>query len=68
VPAKTPAAVKNSLAAEVARIVTLPDTRERLLAQGATPRPTTPEQFDDIIRNDAARFAALIKATGLKAE
>lgn len=67
-PAKTPAAIKNTLAAEIARIVALPDTRERLLALGATPRPSTPEQFDTIVRNDVARFAALIKATGIKAE
>ena len=67
-PAKTTAAVKNALAAEIARIVTLPDTKERLLALGATPRPSTPEQFDLIVRNDVARFAALVKATGIKAE
>ena len=67
-PAKTPARVKDLLAAEIARIVALPDTRERLLALGATPRPSTPEQFDTIVRNDVARFAALIKATGIKAE
>lgn len=67
-PAKTTAAVKNALAAEIARIVTLPDTKERLLALGATPRPSTPEQFDNIVRNDVARFAALVKATGIKAE
>jgi len=67
-PAKTTAAVKNALAAEIARIVTLPDTKERLLALGATPRPSTPEQFDHIVRNDVARFAALVKATGIKAE
>ena len=67
-PAKTTAAVKNALAAEIARIVTLPDTKERLLALGATPRASTPEQFDLIVRNDVARFAALVKATGIKAE
>ena len=67
-PAKTTAAVKNALAAEIARIVTLPDTKERLLALGATPRPSTPEQFDLIVRNDVARFAALVEATGIKAE
>ncbi|MEI7681819.1 MAG: tripartite tricarboxylate transporter substrate binding protein [Betaproteobacteria bacterium] len=67
-PAKTTAAVKNALAAEIARIVTLPDTKERLLALGATPRPSTPQQFDLIVRNDVARFAALVKATGIKAE
>ncbi len=67
-PAKTPQTLKNTLAAEVARIVALPDTKERLLALGATPRPTSPAQFDDIIRSDVARFAALIKAGGLKAE
>ena len=67
-PAKTTAAVKNALAAEIARIVTLPDTKERLLALGATPRASTPEQFDLIVRNDVARFAALVEATGIKAE
>ena len=67
-PAKTPAAAKNALASEVARIVALVDTRERLLALGATPRPSTPEQFDTIVRDDVARFASLIKATGIKPE
>jgi tripartite-type tricarboxylate transporter receptor subunit TctC len=67
-PGKTPRPVKNTLATEIARIVALPDVKERFAALGATPRPTTPEQFDDIIRNDITRFAALIKATGLKAE
>jgi tripartite-type tricarboxylate transporter receptor subunit TctC len=46
----------------------LPDIKERFAELGATPRPTTPKQFDDIIRSDAARFAALIKATDIKAE
>jgi tripartite-type tricarboxylate transporter receptor subunit TctC len=67
-PAKTPKAVKDTLAAEVARILALPDVKERLLSQGATPRPTTPEQFDELIRNDVLRLAALIKATGIKAD
>ena len=68
VPAKTPKAVKNALASEVARILALPDVRERLLAQGATPRPISPEAFDALIRRDVERMAALIKATGLRAD
>jgi tripartite-type tricarboxylate transporter receptor subunit TctC len=67
-PAQTPAPVKNMLATEIARIVALPDTKERLLALGASPRPGTPAEFDAVIRQDVARFAALIKATGIKAE
>lgn len=67
-PAQTPTAVKNVLAAEIARILALPDVKERLLAQGASPRPSTPAAFDALIRSDVVRLAALIKASGLKAE
>lgn len=67
-PAKTPKAVKDRLAQEVARILALPDVRERLLALGATPQATTPEAFDDMIRQDVVRLAQLIKDAGLSTQ
>ncbi len=67
-PAKIPKVVKDKLAKEVARILALPDVAERLIAQGATPRWTTPEEFDELIRRDIARLATLVKATGIRAE
>lgn len=67
-PAKTPKAVKDKLSKEVARVLALPDVAERLVGQGATPRWTTPEEFDELIRRDVARLAKLVKATGIRAE
>jgi tripartite-type tricarboxylate transporter receptor subunit TctC len=67
-PAKTPKAVKDRLAQEVERILALADVRERLLALGATPQATTPEAFDEMIRQDVVRLARLIKDAGLSTQ
>ena len=67
-PAKTPKAAKDALSKEVARILALPDVRERLLVQGATPRPSTPDEFDALIRQDVARMAKLIRDAGIAQE
>lgn len=67
-PGKTPKMVKEKLAKEVARILALPDIAERLVAQGATPRWTTPGEFDQLIRQDVARLAKLVKEAGIRAE
>src|SRR5690606_347179 len=44
-PAGTPAPVVNRLHAEIAKIVALPDFRERLATLNYEPAGTTPEQF-----------------------
>jgi len=67
-PAGTPKAVKDKLAKEVSRILTLPDVKERLLTLGATPRPGTPEEFDQLVRSEVARMAKLIKDVGIPTE
>jgi tripartite-type tricarboxylate transporter receptor subunit TctC len=40
--------------------------KERMLTQGATPKPTTPAEFDAFIRSEVKRFAAVIIAAGAK--
>jgi tripartite-type tricarboxylate transporter receptor subunit TctC len=67
-PGKTPKPVKDKLAKEVARILALPDVTERFVSQGATPRSSTPEEFDAIIRRDVERLAKLVKDVGIKAQ
>ncbi len=67
-PAKTPKPVKDRIAAEVARGLAAPDMPERLLAQGATARPSTPEEFDDYIRQDYTRMVNMIKTLGIATE
>lgn len=65
-PAGTPAAIVAKLNAEVVRMLQQPDVRERMLQQGAEPAPTTPAEFTALIRNDIARWAKVIQASGTK--
>jgi len=66
VSAKTPRPVVNTLNKEIVRILNLPDIRERMLTQGATPAPTTPEEFDAFIREEVKRFAKVLIAAGAR--
>jgi tripartite-type tricarboxylate transporter receptor subunit TctC len=67
-PAGTPKPVIDRLAAEIARILQLPDIRERLAAQGQTPWSSAPEQFATLIRAEVDRFAKVVKQANIKAE
>jgi len=67
-PARMPRDIKEKLAKEVARILSLPDVKERLLTQGATGNPMSPQQFDVFIRNEVERLAKVVKASGAKAD
>jgi tripartite-type tricarboxylate transporter receptor subunit TctC len=64
--ATTPRRVINVLNKEVVRILNLPDIKERMLTQGATPTPTTPEAFDAYIRSEVKRFASVLIAAGAR--
>jgi tripartite-type tricarboxylate transporter receptor subunit TctC len=64
--AKTPRPLINLLNKEVVRILGLPDIKERMLTQGATPTPSTPEEFDAFIRSEVKRFAQVLIAAGAK--
>ena len=64
--AKTPRPLVDTLNREVVRILNLPDIKERLLTQGATPAPTTPEEFDAFIRAEVKRFASVLIAAGAR--
>ena len=64
--AKTPRPVVSLVNKEVVRILNLPDIRDRMLTQGATPTPTTPEAFDAYIRSEVTRFAKVLIAAGAR--
>ena len=67
-PAGTPQPVVSRLSAELVRLMQLPDVRERLLAMGAEPVAEPAERLAARMRADLAKYAPVIKATGLKAE
>ena len=67
-PANMPATLKQRISGEVVRIMDLPEIRERLLSQGATPRPMKPEQFDAFMRLEVARLGKIVRASGMRAD
>jgi tripartite-type tricarboxylate transporter receptor subunit TctC len=67
-PAGTPAAIVNKLQAEVARIVRLPDVRERMAQLGIEAEGGTAEEFAKVIASEIPMWSALAKANNIKAD
>lgn len=67
-PAGTPASVVRKLQDEVARVVRLPDIRERLDNLGVDPSGNTSEEFGRIVASDLAKWTAVAKAGNIKAD
>ena len=67
-PAGTPPAIVQKLQAEVARIVRLPDVRERMAQLGIEPEGGTSEQFAKVIATEIPLWTALAKANNIKAD
>ena len=67
-PAGTSPALVSKLAAEINAIVAQPDVAERFFSQGIEPARSTPEQFAAFIKESVAKYAKIVKATGVKPE
>lgn len=66
-PAGTPPAVVRKVFAETARIVRLPDVKERLDGMGTEETTNaSPEEFAALVRTDIAKYAIVVKAAGLR--
>jgi len=65
-PAGTPREIVVKLQQEIARILNLPDVRERLSGLGAEPVGSTPDQFAAYLRSEIAKWAKVVKATGME--
>lgn len=65
-PAGMPAALVARLNAEVNKALALPDVAQQLAGEGATPMPTTPQAFGDLIRREMPRWAEVVKAGNVK--
>jgi tripartite-type tricarboxylate transporter receptor subunit TctC len=65
-PAGTPAAVIERLNATINQGLRSPETRELLAKIGIEPIITTPREFADIIAREVPKWAAIVKATGVR--
>ena len=67
-PSGTPATVVAKSNADVTKILTTPDVRAKLMADGAEPAPNTPEQFAQMIARELTKYARIVKISGAKVD
>jgi tripartite-type tricarboxylate transporter receptor subunit TctC len=67
-PAKTPAAIVERMQKEIARVLSLPETRQRLMEQGADPVGSTPEELGRIVRTELKNWAVVVREAHIKGE
>lgn len=68
VPANTPKAVVQKLNAEIVKALQSAEVKEKLAQQGAEPLGSTSEEYGSYIKKELARWAAVVKATGVTLE
>jgi tripartite-type tricarboxylate transporter receptor subunit TctC len=67
-PAKTPEPIVARMQKEVARVVHLPEVKQKLLDQGADPVGSSPEELDRVVKTELKSWAAVIRDAGIKLE
>jgi len=67
-PAGTPAEIVARINADMRAALALAEVKTALSAQGMEIAPSSPEEMAALMRRDAARWAAVVKQAGIKAE
>lgn len=67
-PRGTPAALRERINAEVAKMLSDPDFTGRMRGIGAQPRPSTVEGLGSFLAAEQARWKALVERSGVKAD
>jgi tripartite-type tricarboxylate transporter receptor subunit TctC len=65
-PQKLPAEIVARLNAEVKRVASLPEIRERFAVEGLEPTPSTPEEFRRHLKAEVDKWARVVKAANVK--
>ena len=65
-PARTPRPIIMKLNAAVTRALADPEVSRKLLASGAIPAPTSPEQFGALLADELARWGRIVREKGIK--
>ncbi len=66
VPAGTPREVIVRLQREIAKVMEIPDIRDKLIAQGTDPVGSSPEEFGAFMKSEAAKWSRVIKGANIK--
>jgi tripartite-type tricarboxylate transporter receptor subunit TctC len=65
-PAKTPPAIVARMQKEIARVIQLPDVKQKLLEQGGDTVGSTPEELDRVVKSELRKWAELIRDAKIK--
>jgi len=68
VPAKTSPAIVAKLHAAMVKVLQMPETREKLLLQGAEAASNTPEEFEKLIRDELKQWEYVIREAKITPE
>jgi tripartite-type tricarboxylate transporter receptor subunit TctC len=64
-PAGTPQPILTKVSEDIAKVLQMPDVKEKLLSQGSIPAPTMPNEFDAINKADTERYGKILKDAGI---
>jgi tripartite-type tricarboxylate transporter receptor subunit TctC len=67
-PANTPGEIIGRLNGEIVAALAIPDVRERVLASGAEPSTSTPQEFAAFIRDETRKWARVIHTANVRIE
>ena len=67
-PTGTPREAIVKVQQAVAKILAMPDVRDKLLAIGMEPVGNTPEQYGEYLRSEVAKWHKVVKASGIEAQ
>jgi tripartite-type tricarboxylate transporter receptor subunit TctC len=67
-PSRTPRAIIDKLSAEIGRILRMKDVSERIDGTGAVAKPSTPQEFDRLVRSEIVKRREVFRAAGTKVQ
>ncbi len=67
-PAGTPQPIVRKLNSEVVRVLPLPEVKDKLAGDGSEFGKNTPEEFSVFIKQEIAKWAKVVKASGARAD
>jgi len=68
VPAKTPPAIVAKLNAAMVKALAMPETRDKLMAQGAEATSSTPAEFEALIKDELKKWEYVIREAKITPE
>jgi tripartite-type tricarboxylate transporter receptor subunit TctC len=64
-PAGTPAPILDKVSRDMAKVLQIPDVREKLITQGTIPAPSAPAELDAVNKADTERYGKILRDAGI---